>query len=246
MVAIEPAPLRDGLYDKIGGWLVLPAIGTFLQPFVNAYSAYENLKYFSYQLPATAQYIVVGFGLTCVGLSILWIYACIALCRLDPLYPKTFIYLTIAAVVVNFGSVVVVSNYTGSAPTNEDIKDLIRSSMIALVWGPYMMISKRVKATFYGIPMPANIPTKVHPLNPARYDQPINSEAKKLDLSMVQRFGMVLYWFGILIAVLCFIAGIVAISNSRNGGEFVGYMALGCAVVSWLIGRALKYILVGK
>lgn len=65
MVAIEPAPLTDGLYEKVGGWLVLPAIATYLTPFFMAYSAYENFQYFSFSLPTASQQIIVGFGLAC-------------------------------------------------------------------------------------------------------------------------------------------------------------------------------------
>jgi hypothetical protein len=44
MVAIEPAPLRDGLYGKVGGWLVLPALATYLTPFFLAYAAFDTLS----------------------------------------------------------------------------------------------------------------------------------------------------------------------------------------------------------
>jgi hypothetical protein len=91
MVAIEPAPLRDGLYDKVGGWLVLPALATYLTPFFMIYASFDTFRYFSSSLPTTSQQIIVGFGLAFAALAIAWFYACVLLSRLDAAFPKTFV-----------------------------------------------------------------------------------------------------------------------------------------------------------
>jgi hypothetical protein len=153
MVAIEPSPLtEDGLYDRIGGWLVLPAIGTYLSPLFMGYAAYENLRFYSDSLSEQAKVVILGAGLTCVGLAIGWLYACVLLSRLDPLFPRVFIGLCVVQLLFNVGIwIVFVRSGTTSDP--EAFKDVARSLVIATVWIPYMLISKRVKATFYGIPM---------------------------------------------------------------------------------------------
>ncbi len=154
MVAIEPAPLRYGLYDKVGGWLVLPAIATYVTPFFMAYATFDNLRYFSSSLPTTSQQILVGVALSFAALTIGWFYACILLSRLDHFFPNTFVCLSIALIVVNFASIAIISAYTGNTPTVDDNRDLIRSIVQSAIWVPYMLVSKRVRATFYGIPMP--------------------------------------------------------------------------------------------
>jgi hypothetical protein len=73
MVAIEPSPLtEDGLYDKIGGLLVLLAIGTHASRLTMGYAAYENLRFYSDGLSEQAKVIILGAGLTCGGLLIEW------------------------------------------------------------------------------------------------------------------------------------------------------------------------------
>jgi hypothetical protein len=43
---IEPASLRDGIYDKVGRWLVLPDLATYITPFFMAYASFDNFRYF--------------------------------------------------------------------------------------------------------------------------------------------------------------------------------------------------------
>lgn len=154
MVAIEPAPLREGLYDRIGGWLILPALGTYLSPFFMVYASFENFRYFSPSLPEAAQQILVGFGLAYAGLAICWTYGCVLLSRLDRYFPNTFVCLSLVLIVVNLAGVVILARYTGKSPTVNDNRDLIRSIVQCALWIPYMLVSKRTKATFLGIPVP--------------------------------------------------------------------------------------------
>jgi hypothetical protein len=98
-----------------------------------------------------------------------------------------------------------------------------------------MLVSKRVKATFYGIPIAARPPPR-----PRQEEHAERVQGKGSDLTMVQRLGMVLYWAGLLVAGLLVICALVAIANSRNGSEVVGYFCLVGAFISWLIGRASR------
>lgn len=241
MVAIEPSPLKAGIYDRIGGWLVLPAIGTYLSPLYKAYSAYDVLRYYSDGLPLNSKLFLVGFGLACIGLAFAWVYACVLLSRLDILFPNVYVGLLVVEIVIAVSSALLVTQYFGAKLEQDDIKETMRPIVMAVVWIPYMLVSKRVKATFYGIPIAA-------PLPPERL-QGVSAERdvqrKAADLTMVQRFGMVLYWTGLLLAGLLVIGGLIAIANSRNGSEVVGYFCFAGAFVSWLIGRAIRYVLVG-
>ncbi|WP_074123650.1 DUF2569 domain-containing protein [Bradyrhizobium sp. AS23.2] len=240
MVAIEPSPLKAGLYDRVGGWLVLPAIGTYLSPLYKAYSAYDVLRYYSDGLPIGSKLFIVGFGLACIGLTFAWLYACVLLSRLDTLFPNVYVGLLVVEIIIAISSALLVTQYFGATLEQDDIKETMRPIVIAVVWIPYMLVSKRVKATFYGIPISARPP-------PLREEAPAKRavQGKGSDLTMVQRFGMVLYWAGLLIAGLLVIGALIAIANSRNGSEVVGYFCLAGAFMSWLIGRAIRYVLVG-
>lgn len=241
MVAIEPSPLKAGLYDRIGGWLVLPALGTYLSPLYKAYSAYDVLRYYSDGLPLGSKLFIVGFGLACIGLAFAWLYACVLLSRLDNIFPNIYVGLLIVEMVIALSSAVLVTQYFGATLEQDDIKETMRPIVMAVVWIPYMLVSKRVKATFYGIPITPRLPSGS--LQEASAERPVQRKAS--DLTMVQRFGMVLYWAGLLIAALLVVGGLIAIANSRNGSEVIGYFCLAGAFISWLIGRAIRYVVVG-
>lgn len=243
MVAIEPAPLKEGLYDRVGGWLVLPAIGTYLSPLYKAYSAYDVLRYYSDGLPLTSKLFIVGFGLACIGLAFAWLYACVLLSRLDTLFPNVYVGLLVVEIVIAVSSALLVTQYFGATLEQDDIKETMRPIVIAVVWIPYMLVSKRVKATFYGIPVP--IAARPAPRTATELHTGPTIQQRASDLSMVQRFGMVVYWAGLLLAGLLVVGGVVAIANSRNGSEVIGYFCLAGAFVSWLVGRAVRYVLVG-
>jgi Protein of unknown function (DUF2569) len=241
MVSIESAQLRNGVYDKVGGWLVLPAIATYLAPFFMTYASFDNFRYFSASLPTTAQQILVGFGLAFAALAICWVYACILLSRLDPFFPKTFAYLSLALIIVNFADVAILSSYTGNKPTVEDNRDLIRSIVQSAIWVPYMLISKRVKATFYGIPMPAkqlrvslssaaHAPIQVRPTT----DQPPTDDAARLKRKG-HRFGI----FLTLISVVLLAIGILNDSgySSPPWASFFAAVGAGGVLLSYLFAR---------
>jgi hypothetical protein len=64
---------------------------------------------------------------------------------------------------------------------------------------------------------------------------------------MAARIGNVIYWFGCIIAAFFVLAGVaeyIAEGSSRGGeGVFILVVFLVFGFVSWLIGRALRYIL---
>lgn len=71
--------------------------------------------------------------------------------------------------------------------------------------------------------------------------------------SMSARLGNVLYWTGCLFAGLLVLAGIAMASVMSKGpnptdiadAPWVGLTFAACALVVWLIGRALRYIFSG-
>jgi hypothetical protein len=224
LVALEPAPLRDGLYDRVGGWLVLPAIATYLTPILMGYSAFETLRHFSPSLPTTAQQIIIGAGLLSVALCIGWLYACVLLSRLDPYFPRMFVILSVANVVANFIVLVGMAAYTNSSVTPEDSRDAIRATMQAVIWVPYMLLSKRVKATFYGIPLPTRM-TQPH--------NPKERSAEAINESEATRYKRKGHRLGIFLTFVSLLLLLVGAMNESSysppawASFFVGLGAIG-------------------
>ena len=65
---------------------------------------------------------------------------------------------------------------------------------------------------------------------------------------MLARLGDVLYWLGCGVAVLFILAGVAMGTSDNNAGADVAPLVIyfgGGAIISWLIGRACRYVLSG-
>jgi hypothetical protein len=66
--------------------------------------------------------------------------------------------------------------------------------------------------------------------------------------TMAARFGLVIYWASITIAVAIVCVAIVIVTEARSPNEFTWLVCAGlllAAVVAWLLGKAIRYILAG-
>jgi hypothetical protein len=64
---------------------------------------------------------------------------------------------------------------------------------------------------------------------------------------MAERIGNVLYWIGCGAAVIMVLLGIAGyISDTSTSAIFILVFCFVCALVSWLIGRALLYVLAAR
>jgi hypothetical protein len=134
---IEPASLRDGIYDKVGGWLVLPALATYITPFFMAYASFDNFRYFIFPADDRATN-------TC------WIWPCVcgpsrSAGSMPAFYfpgwirfPQRLRLSQPGLIIVNFAGTAILSSYTGNAPTTDDNRDLIRSIVLSAIWASYM------------------------------------------------------------------------------------------------------------
>lgn len=218
MVAIEPAPLRDGLYDRIGGWLVLPAISTYLTPVFMAYSAYDNLRFFSPSLSEAAQMIILAAGGLAIAQCIGWFYVCVLLSRLDAYFPRMFVIMSLANVAINVAMLLVLVAYTNGSLIADDARDAIRSLMQAIVWVPYMLISKRVKATFLGIRLPQKALIRYEPAS-APSNLPRDGafgQLREPERSPAERFKIKGHRLGIFVTLLSLVILAVGLVNSAG------------------------------
>jgi hypothetical protein len=151
--------IADETYDKLGGWLILPAI---IHPLFgigqNMLGSYETFALFSDRLPLNSQVFIVSVGLTCVALAIGWIAALYFACAIRPVFPKFYIWITIVSIVGAIGVIIYSHAIYGVQPSSSDYKDVSQTILVAFIWVPYMLVSKRVKATFYGIQFPHKPP----------------------------------------------------------------------------------------
>jgi hypothetical protein len=132
----------------IGGWLILPAIGTVISPFVMAYWTFETATALSGPLTTGLKIFISIEALFNLGLTIAWIVAIFMLFKHKRSYPRLFVtILAVTLVGTVLDLVLAVTSFNADIDAN-DIKGLARSVIGLAVWGPYMFISKRVKNTF--------------------------------------------------------------------------------------------------
>jgi hypothetical protein len=134
----------------IGGWLILPVIGTLLSPFMTAYAAFQDavvLLNNSSLSTSLAAFIVVEFIYN-FGLVIAWIFAAVLLFRHKRLYPLFFVALLVITLIGTVLDLVVAAAVFDIKLDSSDIRSAVRSVVGLAIWGPYMHKSVRVKNTF--------------------------------------------------------------------------------------------------
>ncbi|QYF94715.1 DUF2569 domain-containing protein [Massilia sp. PAMC28688] len=159
-VALAPA---DPALEGIRGWLILVALGVVISPFRMAWDMYKNYGaifgegtwqalttpgsdvFHPFWGPFLVSEIVIN-----VALVLAWTYMIHLLFSKKKAFPKWFIWAHVAAPVVvvvdSLGLQVVRPDLPVMDP--ETRKEMFRAMFALCVWVPYMMMSRRVKATF--------------------------------------------------------------------------------------------------
>jgi pSer/pThr/pTyr-binding forkhead associated (FHA) protein len=149
--------------NGISGWLIIVAIGIILSPiniFVYLFPLYSEIfNNGSWEIlttPGTADYspfwapILITEIAVNIGLILLWIYIAIIFFLKKSSFPYIYIgalLFTLAFIVIDAFAVKLV--FPNDPVFNADTtKELSRSFIHAAIWIPYILISKRVKATF--------------------------------------------------------------------------------------------------
>ncbi len=119
-------------YQGLGGWLILVGLGLVLS------AVLQFVEIFNYDT-----WITTSIEMLSLSLSIYITYLFFSESRN---FPKWYIGLLIFGLAIN--TIVIV----GGVINPEDIKEasqlFIRSIVSSMIWIPYMLVSKRVKATF--------------------------------------------------------------------------------------------------
>jgi glucose dehydrogenase len=134
----------------IGGWLILPVIGTLVSPLIAAYAAFQDavvLLNNSTLSTGLAAFIVVEL-LYNLALVIAWILAAVLLFSHKRSYPHLFVALLVITLIGTVLDLVVAGTVFDMTIDSNDIRSTVRSVVGLAIWGPYMHKSVRVKNTF--------------------------------------------------------------------------------------------------
>lgn len=153
----QPAPpgANDAVdaarYDTVGGWLLFPAyiyplckIAAIAHAVPQLFTALArpglSLGLQAYILATLASGIVFGVA---------WIACATFAYALKPFFPRAYIWTSIADIVASAVMIAVAYAAFGSGLTSANATSMMTMIVIAAIAIPYMLMSKRVKETFY-------------------------------------------------------------------------------------------------
>ncbi len=149
--------------EGIGGWLIVVAIGIVVTPIrlvmlmmttypeIFSTGAWEVLTTQGSEAynPLWGPFII-GEIIINIGVLIAWLYMAYLFFSKKLVFPKWYIGLAVFSLIFivadAFAFKLVLPNEPVFDP--DTIKELMRSLFMVVVWVPYMLVSKRVKATF--------------------------------------------------------------------------------------------------
>jgi len=168
---LRPPPM--GLYSRelegIGGWLILVAIGLISRPFValaglvSIFSPYvSNPQIWQFFTEPGGRYysaawqpiflFEVSFNTALIVFSVLLL---VMFFSRQKTFPLTFVILLAVIVLAGLADFTMISLVPKEglpaemqSEMNTGLRDVARNIFAALIWIPYMLVSKRVKATF--------------------------------------------------------------------------------------------------
>ncbi|MGZ5989925.1 MAG: DUF2569 domain-containing protein [Rhizomicrobium sp.] len=149
-----PATPQPAVPVGIRGWLILPAIGTFMSPIYltvalfNLLPTYEKLWTGRAVLSSSLRNFIVIEFIFNLAFIVGWIAAIFLLLSKSRHYPTAYIALTAGMVVFLAADMLISAGPFDHPPDQADVMSLVRAAMIAMIWCPYMLLSQRVRNTF--------------------------------------------------------------------------------------------------
>jgi hypothetical protein len=149
--------------EGIGGWLILVAIGVVISPLrLLAELSKTYLPIFidgTWEALASPESEVYNSTLLTLMIGEIFFNSLIVLASIYLIYlffakksffPKLYILIIVVSLIITILDNVIVSSIFPEiqAFDDETIIILVRTTIIGIIWIPYMLISKRVKATF--------------------------------------------------------------------------------------------------
>lgn len=147
----------------LGGWLILVGAGIVLSPiriiamvFPTYLEVFSNGSWETLTTPGTAAYnalwapLLIGEIAINGALVLVWLFIAYLFFTKKSMFPKFYI----GILLFTLAFIVTDSAATSAVLPNEPIfdpdtmKEFVRTLIAVVIWVPYMLVSKRVKATF--------------------------------------------------------------------------------------------------
>ena len=155
--------MAEDKIEGLGGWLILVAIGIVFSPFriiVELFPLYLDIFKDGYwevlTTPGTDAYHVMWAPIILAEMSInvilvfVWLFVIFLFFTKKKMFPKWYIGILLFTLTFIFMDAFAVKVVAPHEPMFDDatVSEIIRTLLPCLIWIPYMLISKRVKATF--------------------------------------------------------------------------------------------------
>ena len=135
----------------IGGWLILPALGTVLSPIRLALEIYGSVAALQLHVAPDERALrlfVAAELVVNVGLLVGWVYAVVLLVGRRRSFPVTFNALLLLAFAFTLIDVLVAQFGFNARLTWEEFMPAAANALACVIWVPYMLSSARVRNTF--------------------------------------------------------------------------------------------------
>jgi len=149
--------------EGLGGWLILVGLGIVFSPvkiiamiFPTYSEIFSNGSWEILTTPGTEAYnplwgsILIGEISINGALVLAWLFIAFLFFSKKKAFPKWYIGILLFTLAFIFIDALAIKSVMPNEPVfdPETIKELGRSLIVTLIWVPYMLVSKRVKATF--------------------------------------------------------------------------------------------------
>jgi hypothetical protein len=158
----EAQPVLGQRHTGLGGWLILPALGLVASPFRvlftmgKNWSAYSPQTWHSLTDPSASAYhgmwapvliFELLVNLTILSFTVFLITLFFQRRRtFPPLFVTFLLFVAITATLDHYGAQMIPA--VAARNSSSASRELIQSYLACAIWIPYMLVSKRVKATF--------------------------------------------------------------------------------------------------
>ena len=154
---------EDKKLEGLGGWLVLVGLGIVISPLriigmvFPVYSEmFSNGSWEVLTTPGNEAYnplwapILYGEMAVNGALVVAWIFVAFLFFSKKRVFPKWYIGMLLFTLAFIVADALAIKAVLPNEPVfdPETVKELGRSLVVSLIWIPYMLVSKRVKATF--------------------------------------------------------------------------------------------------
>ncbi|MGF1794050.1 DUF2569 domain-containing protein [Photobacterium frigidiphilum] len=150
-------------YDGLGGWLILVGIGIIISPlrivtliFPIYTDIFSNGVWEVLTTPGTEVYnslwapVLMGEVVINGGLVIAWLFMAFLFFSKKKVFPKWYISIMVFTLLFIFLDALAMNAVLPNEPVfdPETIQEFVRQLIATIIWVPYMLVSKRVQATF--------------------------------------------------------------------------------------------------